>query len=409
MTPLILSVFATFATGGPQVRFASIANHHGARFRHAVVAMDGDRSCRARLDRQLDVRFPEINLRKGDTRGNIGRIRRFLRAERPSVLVTSNWGSIEWALANLVPMVRHVHVEDGFGPEERDAQIPRRVWTRRLALRRVPVIVPSRTLQRIAQTSWRLPRVTYLPNGIDLGRFTPDAAPDRIPVVGTVAALRPEKNLTRLVHAVAGLPIRLLVVGDGPERPGLERLASELGVSARFVGAVTDPAPLYREMDIFALSSDTEQMPLSVLEAMAAGLPVAATDVGDVREMLAPANGKHVVPRDPAALARAIADSGRRRTGTPVDRSIQPAQGGGGLRPAGHVRPVGGSLRRLDEAQRRGPRVTRGPRNVQARRRSRPRPARPAPRTAMDSGSGELTGTSLTMNASVAGSPNTSP
>jgi glycosyltransferase involved in cell wall biosynthesis len=73
-----------------------------------------------------------------------------------------------------------------------------------------------------------------------------------------------------------------------------------------FTGAVEDPAPLYAEFDIFALSSDTEQMPLSVLEAMAAGLPVAATDVGDVRAMLAPANAAHVVPGDPAALAAAL-------------------------------------------------------------------------------------------------------
>ena len=84
-----------------------------------------------------------------------------------------------------------------------------------------------------------------------------------------------------------------------------------------FAGHSTDTAPAYRGFDIFALSSDTEQMPLSVLEAMAARLPVAATDVGDVRGMLAEANGRFVVPRDDAALAEALSgllrDPARRR------------------------------------------------------------------------------------------------
>jgi glycosyltransferase involved in cell wall biosynthesis len=228
---------------------------------------------------------------------NVWRFRKRLRDWRPDVLVTCNWGAIEFALANILPVTRHLHVVDGFGPEERTTQIPRRVLVRRIALSRTPVVLPSRNLVRIATEVWKLPPkvIRYVPNGIDLARFAMDGTRrgSAEPVIGTVAALRPEKNISRLLRGFATLKAgRLVIVGDGPERPALEALAATLGVSqrVRFAGHHQDTAPFYAGFDIFALSSDTEQMPLSVLEAMAAGLPVVATDVGDVRLMLAAEN-----------------------------------------------------------------------------------------------------------------------
>ena len=324
MTPLLLHVYATFAVGGPQTRFAAIANHFGRRWRHAIVAMDGNTACRERLAPDLDVSYPAVEIRKGDTLGNLWRFRRLLRDLRPDLLVTSNWGSIEFAMAARLTGVRHVHIEDGFGPEERGRQIPRRVWTRRLVLAGCQVVVPSRTLERIATKVWRLnpARVRYIPNGIDLARFAPRPR-DGGAVIGTVAALRPEKNLARLLRAfrlVADTQkARLVIVGDGAERGALTALADDLGLADHvdFTGHVADPAPRYGGFDIFALSSDTEQMPLSVLEAMAAGLPVAATDVGDVRAILAEANAPFIAACDDAALAASLrallADRARRR------------------------------------------------------------------------------------------------
>ena len=318
MTPprLVLSVFSTFAVGGAQVRFTSIANHFGPRYRHVIIAMSGRMECRERLDPALDVSFPALSFRKGDTMGNAAIFRRFLQLLRPDVLVTSNFGTIEWAMANLLPVVRHVHMEDGFGPEERDRQIARRVWLRRVLLRRATVMLPSRNLLRIARTIWRLPEksLRYIPNGIDPERFgaaTP--RPDgEGPVIGTVAALRAEKNVPRLLRAFAmvatELPGRLVIVGDGPERQGLEALAASLGVAERveFIGHVAAPQGLYRGFDLYALSSDTEQMPMTILEAMAASLPIAATDVGDVADMVAPENRAFVAPLTDAALADSL-------------------------------------------------------------------------------------------------------
>ena len=315
---MILSVFPTFAVGGAQIRWATIANHFGQRWRHAVVAMDGNHGCRERLDPGLDITFPAIDIRKGDTIGNVRRFRAAIRRLGPSTMLTHNFGSIEWAIANRTGLVRHVHVEDGFGPEERSSQLPRRVWLRRLFLRGRTVALPSQTLMRIATDIWRLDpeRLRYVPNGIDLARFDgpprPAPWPGEGPVVGTVAALRAEKNLGRLLrafHRAAALtPARLVIIGDGPERPGLERLAGALGIADRvhFTGHVADPAALIKSFDIFALSSDTEQMPISLLEAMAAGLPTASTDVGDVRAMLPDENRPFVTVRDDDALAAAL-------------------------------------------------------------------------------------------------------
>jgi glycosyltransferase involved in cell wall biosynthesis len=313
--PLLLHVFPTFAVGGQQMRFIALAAALGSRYRHIVMAMDNDHACAARLAPRLDVRCEYIAVAKGATFGNVRRFRRRLRAIAPDVLVTYNWGAIEWAMANIPRRVRHIHVEDGFGPEERERQLPRRVLTRRLVLARSTVAVPSRTLWRIATEVWRLDphRVRYVPNGIDLARFTGSRGAGGEPVIGIVAALRPEKNLARLLRAfrlVADvMRARLVIAGDGPERLRLEQITRDLGLSAlvRFTGHLDDPAVLYRGLDVFALSSDTEQMPLSVIEAMASGLPVAATAVGDVAAMLATENHAFVTPLEDAALAAAIA------------------------------------------------------------------------------------------------------
>lgn len=317
MSLRILSVFATFGVGGPQVRYAGLANAFGAAFRHQIVAMDGNLACRERLDPSLDVTYPVPALRKGDTFGNLRAIRGFLRETRPDVLVTHNWGSIEWAMANaLRPLVRHVHIEDGFGPEERDTQLLRRIWTRRLVLRGSRVVLPSQTLLSLARDVWRLPQrgLHYIPNGIDLAGFDAVAAPargDRL-MIGTVAALRPEKNLGRLIEAFAlalpGFDAGLQIVGDGPERAALEARTDALGVGDRvvFTGHVPQPAAMFKAFDIFALSSDTEQMPIAVLEAMAASLPVAATQVGDVGLMLACDNQALLCSRDAEALAGSL-------------------------------------------------------------------------------------------------------
>jgi glycosyltransferase involved in cell wall biosynthesis len=314
----IVSVFPGFGVGGAQVRFAQLANRFGGNAQHMIVSLNGDVACREKLDPSLDVQFPQAGHRRGRILRGIAHARHFLRAQAPDLVLTSNWGAIEWAIGARLAGLRHVHSEDGFGPEERSAQIPRRVLTRRLALRGSAVVLPSRSLVRIATEVWRLPptHLHYIPNGIDISRFahsSPMFVAGTGPVIGTLAALRPEKNISRLLRAFATLrasrPARLVVVGDGPERPALEQLAASLGIAGDtlFAGHSTHAERWLASFHVFALSSDTEQMPISLLEAMAAGVPAVCTDVGDVRVMLAAENLPFVTAVDDAAFAAGLA------------------------------------------------------------------------------------------------------
>lgn len=318
--PHLLHAFSTFEVGGQQTRFLTLANGFRGKFRHTVVAMDNRFASAERLDKGLDCTVRDIKVTKtaSISLGNLARFRGLLRSLRPDLLLTYNWGAVEWALANRWrPLCRHLHFEDGFGPDESpNRQNWKRVLMRRLALSGVTrVIVPSRTLYDLATGTWQLSpdRVIHVPNGIDCRRFAQpsDAAlAERFGlqrpglVIGTVAALRAEKNLSRLVRAVAALPreidYRLVIVGEGPERDAILAAARALGTADRLIltGAIDRPERLLGRFDVFALSSDTEQMPYSVLEAMAAGLPVVATDVGDVRRILSSENAPFVVPRE---------------------------------------------------------------------------------------------------------------
>jgi glycosyltransferase involved in cell wall biosynthesis len=316
----LLHVFSTFAVGGPQTRFVTLANGSKQRYRHTILAMDGNYAAAAGLGKDVDCSLSTMPVVKtaSISPANVRHARRLLRDLRPDLLVSYNWGTIEWSLANWpFPFAPHIHIEDGFGPDESPTrQNWRRVVMRRLLLSQCErIVVPSHVLHDLAVARWRLrpERVLYLPNGIDCDRFAAPPDPALLAtlgldkdglVVGTVSGLRPEKNLKRLVRVFAALPrdldARLVIVGDGPERDALNEEAVRLGIAHRVVmaGALANPERILGRFDVFALTSDTEQMPNSILEAMSAGLPVVATDVGDIRQMVAPDNAAFIVPRE---------------------------------------------------------------------------------------------------------------
>jgi len=161
--------------------------------------------------------------------------------------------------------------------------------------------------------------VRVLRNGVDLAGFRPrDRAAARAalrvagPVIVSVGLLIERKGHHLVIEALASLPgVTLLVVGDGPERGRLTRLAAETGVAdrVRFLGQVPHETlpEIYSAADALVLASSREGWANVLLEAMACGTPVAATDIWGSREVVAtPAAGVLIAGRDAATIARAV-------------------------------------------------------------------------------------------------------
>lgn len=185
--------------------------------------------------------------------------------------------------------------------------------------------------------------VHAIPKGVDAERFQPDG-PDMRAELGlagrrlvlSVGRFVPIKNMALLVDALARMrqvdaTVHLLLVGEGPERGALEQQAARLGVAdaVTFAGYVPQEhmAPYYRAADVFALASEFDNSPNVVLEAMACGVPVIATDVGGVAEYVVVDRGGSLVPRgDATAMARTLGqwlgDAGRRRAASAFNRQL---------------------------------------------------------------------------------------
>jgi glycosyltransferase involved in cell wall biosynthesis len=197
---------------------------------------------------------------------------------------------------------------------------------RLLALRRhagafVAVSAPIR--DELAQAGIPGDRIRSIPNGVDTRRFSvPDEAERRrvrraldlppVPVVVYAGRLAPEKGVDLLLDGWAearrlGCLGVVCIVGDGPERAALERRAREHGIlgAVRFAGAMQDVGPWLRAADAFVLPSRQEGLSVALLEAMACGLAVVATDVGGTPDAAGDA-AVLVPPRSPRALAEAL-------------------------------------------------------------------------------------------------------
>ena len=305
----VLHVFSSFVPAGPQLRTLDLIAGLGDDFEHQVIACDDDLS--ARNSTPTGCRYACLPCPQGTgPLGSVRAWRRLLKEQRPDLLLTYNWGSFDALLAaRSLGFGHHIHHEEGFNADEVGGQLRRRVWARRLALGKIArLVVPSRLLERIAREEWNVnaERVQLVLNGVCADRFRADAtARTRLRgelglgpkdlLLGSVGHLRPVKRFDRLLRSLArvrqgagGERVHLCLVGAGQEKARLEELSEELGLTdcVHWAGHQTDLTPWYSAMDLFTLTSDSEQLPVSLLEAMACGLAVAGTDVGDVRATL---------------------------------------------------------------------------------------------------------------------------
>ncbi len=235
------------------------------------------------------------------------------------------------ALATLgtgVPLVVTEHTEGAW--QGRRAHLVSRLICRRA--RRV-IAVSSPIRRRLIERDGVSPeKISLVPNAVipapDTLPRSPDAPPEgwhEGPLVGVVARLQPEKGIANFLKAAARISsscpqARFLVVGEGPLRGELLRLADSLGLGERmrFLGHRADARDLIGLLDVLAVPSLTEGTPLTVLEAMAAGVPIVASAVGGIPDQVThDREGLLVPPDDPVALGDALLevlqDPGRAR------------------------------------------------------------------------------------------------
>lgn len=322
----LLHLHSSFSLGGKEARAVRLMNLMGPRARHTILsAVPEALGARDAIDREIDVEFP-VDAPALHGKPGPARYRDLVRYMRQFDLVLSyNWGAMDGVMAHRLMPFRDlpplIHHEDGFNEDESVRRNWKRNAFRRLALPTAEaLVVPSALLERIAADEWGARRRTVLiRNGIDTGAYKakPSIAIAGLErragevVIGTVAGLRKVKDLPWLVRATAALPanVRLAIVGEGPERAAIAAEAAACGMSDRLAmpGFMAEPARWIGHFDLLALSSRSEQAPIAVIEAMAAGLPVVSPDVGDVAAMVAEEN-RRFVAADEAGFRAALAE-----------------------------------------------------------------------------------------------------
>lgn len=339
--PLVVHVIYALGTGGLENGLVNIINRcPPERYRHAIVCLTGADVFANRLTTP-NVQVIELNKKPGHDVGMYWRLWRTLRKLKPAIVHTRNLAALETqALGLLLPGCKRIHGEHGRDVNDLDGSNRNYQRLRRLLNPLIHrFIAVSRDLGDwlVHTVAISRDKVTQIYNGVDYDRFLPSEdsgrpvdsflsralPPDFLPVkeavvIGTVGRLAAVKNQALLLHAIHGLLqraphwkdcLRCIIVGDGPERPVLERLMADLALQPYvwLAGDRDDIPDWLRNFDIFVLPSLGEGISNTVLEAMASGLPVIATDVGGNPELVeSEVTGLLVPSGDHDRLAEAI-------------------------------------------------------------------------------------------------------
>jgi len=260
-------------------------------------------------------------------------IRNYIREYQPDVVHThtSKAGFIGRVAAYYegVPVIVHTYHNHAFAGIYNPVTTWVFIQVERIVARMTDVLLTlSETLRRELVEQYHITRrghITVLPLGLDLNAFAQISRkqgffraewniPDSAPLIGIIGRLVPVKNhklfLQAALRIARDLPdAKFVIIGDGDEREALETLVDDyqLGDAVIFTGWQSNLSAIYSDLDVSVVSSHHEEMPVSVIESLAAGCPVVATEVGGVPDLLNGGRlGTLVTPDDPHALATAI-------------------------------------------------------------------------------------------------------
>jgi glycosyltransferase involved in cell wall biosynthesis len=323
----LVCVVHGFALGGAETMLLGFVRWLTARGHHVVVANTGPSGPLAASYHTAAARTVTLHRTRTADLHLVRQLRRVIEEESPdAVLSVLFYADVVTALAvrgTAVPHISWQHV-----PPSQDVKNRRfyhRAAYRFLLPRCCAVICCAEHVRReIVHTFHvREERTCTVHNGVDLARFMfhPPRAPNGEFRIGMVARFGPEKGHDTLVHALPPVlndvpGARLVLVGDGVTRPRVQQLAQALGVADRveFTGAIQEAERVYPRLDAVALPSECEALPVSVLEAMASGRPVVASDIPGVREAIVEGETGFLFPvGDSRTLAQRIIQLARDR------------------------------------------------------------------------------------------------
>ena len=312
-----VAVFITsFHPGGTERQMIELVERlDRSRFDVHVACFHDEGAWRERVHRAAPVSaFPIHGFARPTTMARAAAFAAWCRSRRIAILQTCDFYANTFALpaAALAGVPARIGSRRELKPDKSAAQLALQRQAYRFAHR--IVANSAAAAEQLVREGVRPQRIRVIANGVDGERFAGTARRGDVRTIVTVANLRQEKAHEVLIEAAAHLVARgrqltFVIVGDGPRRAALQRLVDERGLQERvvFTGHRDDVAALLAEADVFVLPSRSEAFPNAAMEAMASGLPVVASGVGGVLDLIEPDRTGLLVPPDRSdALADAI-------------------------------------------------------------------------------------------------------
>ena len=333
----ILHVVHSLEVGGLENGLVNLLNRlDPERFEHSVCCLTKSGKLAERIA-SAGVKIFELNLPAGQFRFPLLRLAGLFRKISPHIIHSRGWATVDATFAaRLARRAAIIHGEHGRDLVDKDGDNWKRNQIRRLVGLNVNryVVVCDFFRSWLAQ-SCRVPaqKIVHIPNGVDTNRFHPqngciadgdgishsawrrshDISPEAV-ILGSIGRLDPVKDFPTLLKGFAEIRRQhpqavLVIVGDGPIRENLVRIGNDhgLGESIKWLGERRDIPALLRHFDLFVQTSAFEGMSNTILEAMATGLPIVATDAGGNSELVKNGENGTLIPvADVSALVGAV-------------------------------------------------------------------------------------------------------